>query len=159
MKGADKFSSCEVTVPLTDLRGFTAVPASHPAPVLLEMLNRYLVKMSEIAISHGGTVDKFMGDAIMVLFGAPSAHADDVKRARDYVTAVNPMDVYVKGKKDAVNFYEVLGILSLSKEVPPQEIRSRPLCAIRYWPVPGRGQAVRWHRPVPGRRWPRRYGF
>ena len=77
----DQFSAREVTVLLTDLRGFTAISESHPAPVLLDMLNRYLVKMSEIAISHGGTIDKFMGDAIMVLFGAPFSHAEDVRRA------------------------------------------------------------------------------
>ena len=77
----DTFSPREVTVLLTDLRGFTSISETHPAPVLLEMLNRYLVKMSEIAIQHGGTIDKFMGDAIMVLFGAPFSHAEDVTRA------------------------------------------------------------------------------
>ena len=77
----DTFSPREVTILLTDLRGFTSISETHPAPVLLEMLNRYLVKMSEIAIHHGGTIDKFMGDAIMVLFGAPFSHVEDVTRA------------------------------------------------------------------------------
>ena len=77
----ESFRSREVTVLLTDLRGFTSISEEHSAPVLLEMLNRYLVRMTEIAVEHGGTIDKFMGDAIMVLFGAPFEHGDDPFRA------------------------------------------------------------------------------
>ena len=75
------FLTREVTILLADLRGFTAVAATHPAGVVLEMLNRYLVRMSEIIIRSRGTIDKFMGDAIMVLFGAPVAYPDDVQQA------------------------------------------------------------------------------
>jgi adenylate cyclase len=71
----------EVTVLMTDLRGFSAIMEAHPAQVVLDMLNRFLTRMCEIAIANGGTIDKFMGDAVMVLFGAPSCHADDALRA------------------------------------------------------------------------------
>jgi adenylate cyclase len=47
-------------------------------------------------------------------------------RVRDYVTASDPTDVYVKGKRDPVKLYEVLAIPSLGKEVPRQEIRKSP---------------------------------
>jgi adenylate cyclase len=47
-------------------------------------------------------------------------------RVREYVTVSEPMDVYVKGKKNAVNLYEVLAIPALGKEVPRQEIRKSP---------------------------------
>jgi adenylate cyclase len=72
-----RFSSREVTILLTDLRGFTAISETYPVRVVLELLNRYLAAMCEIAVRHGGVIDKFMGDAIMVPFGAPRRHADD----------------------------------------------------------------------------------
>jgi adenylate cyclase len=75
------FLSREVTILLADLRGFTTVAAKHPPDVVLDMLNRYLVRMSGIIYGNGGSIDKFMGDAIMVLFGAPITHADDVHHA------------------------------------------------------------------------------
>lgn len=75
------FQTREVTILLADLRGFTAVAAEYPASTIIEMLNPVLIKMSEIIFKHGGTIDKFMGDAIMVLFGAMVKRDDDVARA------------------------------------------------------------------------------
>jgi len=75
------FHSREVTILLADVRGFTAIAASHPADMVIGLLNGCLGTMSEIALKHQGTIDKFMGDAIMVLFGAPVGRPDDVQRA------------------------------------------------------------------------------
>jgi adenylate cyclase len=75
------FINREVTILLADVRGFTAIAASHPADTVIHLLNDCLGRMSEIALSHQGTIDKFMGDAIMVLFGAPVSRPDDVRRA------------------------------------------------------------------------------
>jgi len=76
-----EFLSREVTILLADLRGFTAIAAAHPAGVVIRLLNPCLIKMIEIVYRHQGTIDKFMGDSIMVLFGAPVSRADDVRRA------------------------------------------------------------------------------
>ena len=75
------FLSRDVTILLADLRGFTTVAAKQSADVVLAMLNRYFGRMSALIFGNGGSIDKFMGDAIMVLFGAPVAHPDDVRHA------------------------------------------------------------------------------
>ena len=62
-----------VTILLSDLRGFTAIAERHAALDMVLALNRYLERMTEIILRWGGAIDKFMGDAIMVLFGAPNA--------------------------------------------------------------------------------------
>ena len=201
----EHIQSREVTIMLTDLRGFTSISAVHPAAVIFDLLNRHLIKMSEIIVHHGGTINKFIGDSIMVLFGAPHTHRDDVKRAvtcavdmqlamdelnnyhrslelpdfymgigintgtvmagclgsdlhaeytvignevnlasrieafslrgqvliskntydycRDFVETNAPIDVYVKGKVQPVQVYEVVSIPSLGKSPPRKEIR------------------------------------
>ena len=75
------FLSRDVTILLADLRGFTTVAARQSADVVLAMLNRYFGRMSAIIFANGGSIDKFMGDAIMVLFGAPVGHPEDVRHA------------------------------------------------------------------------------
>lgn len=73
--------SAEVTVLLADLRGFTALCDSAPPGLVIELLNRYYRTMSEQIVAHGGLIDKFMGDAVLALFGAPVGHDDDLHRA------------------------------------------------------------------------------
>jgi adenylate cyclase len=75
------FERRDVTILLADLRGFTSITATLPAGTVITMLNRCLGKMSEIVSRHHGVIDKFMGDSIMVLFGVPVEHPDDVQRA------------------------------------------------------------------------------
>jgi adenylate cyclase len=58
----------EVTIMLADLRGFTTIAAQQPAPVVLDLLNRCFIGMSEIIFRNQGTIDKFMGDSILVIF-------------------------------------------------------------------------------------------
>ena len=68
----------QVTILLADLRGFSAMSEKHTAKELIDLLNRYFHKMSEIILHYGGTIDKFMGDSVMALFGAPSSNEDDL---------------------------------------------------------------------------------
>jgi adenylate cyclase len=71
----------EVTILLADLRGFTAICNSYPANIVLEVLNRCFVRMSEVIFRNGGTIDKFMGDSILVLFESPGSAQEGVRRA------------------------------------------------------------------------------
>ncbi len=61
----------ELTVFFSDIQGFTDLTDRMEAEVLSELLNSYLSEMSRIADEHGGTVDKFIGDGIMIFFGDP----------------------------------------------------------------------------------------
>lgn len=199
------FVQCEATILIADLRGFTSITAALPAGTVIAMLNRCLGRMSEIVFRHHGVVDKFMGDSIMVLFGAPVERPDDVQRAlacaiemqlamvelnnqdrpdgipelfmgigintgsvmagrfgadfyseytvigdevnlasrieafslrgqilisdntfnhcRDFVTASEAMEVFVKGKTQPVKLRELYAIPSLNLEVPRKEAR------------------------------------
>jgi adenylate cyclase len=71
----------EVTVLFSDVRGFTTLGESLSPKALLDLLNVYLTEMSAIVEKHGGVVDKYIGDAVMALFGAPLNHEDDADRA------------------------------------------------------------------------------
>jgi adenylate cyclase len=71
----------EVSILVADLRGFTALTATQPAGTIVTMLNLCLARLSEVIFKYEGTIDKFFGDSITVLFGAPTAHEDDVLRA------------------------------------------------------------------------------
>lgn len=72
--------SKNVTILLSDLRGFTAMAERYSALEVIDLLNQYFLKMSEVIQRYNGTIDKFMGDAIMVLFGAPTSKEDDLER-------------------------------------------------------------------------------
>jgi class 3 adenylate cyclase len=71
----------EVTVLMSDLRGYTRF-AEHGDPAgVMEVLNDYLGRMADIVTAHGGTVNEFIGDAVFAIFGAPIEHADHAERA------------------------------------------------------------------------------
>jgi adenylate cyclase len=70
-----------ITILFSDIRGFTAMAESMGPDAIAQLLTEYFSEMVEIIFEHGGTLDKFVGDAIMALWGAPIAHADDTDRA------------------------------------------------------------------------------
>ncbi len=63
----------KLTVFFSDIQGFTELTDSMEAEPLSDLLNDYLSEMSRIALSHGGTIDKFIGDGIMIFFGDPDS--------------------------------------------------------------------------------------
>ena len=71
----------EITVLFSDLRGFTTLCESLAPREVVQLLNRYLTRMTAEIESEGGVVDKFIGDAIMAIFGAPVDQPDAPERA------------------------------------------------------------------------------
>ena len=70
-----------VSVLFADLVGFTTLSESRDAEAVRELLDRYFETATQIIGSYGGTVEKFIGDAVMAVWGAPTAFEDDAERA------------------------------------------------------------------------------
>jgi len=70
-----------VTILISDIRGFSGVVESYPAVDVVTMLNRYFNCMGDIISRYGGTIDKIMGDSMLMIFGLPKSRADDTQRA------------------------------------------------------------------------------
>src|SRR2546423_606095 len=88
-----------VTVLFADIVGSTEMGLSHDPEIVRESLGQAFESASEILRAHGGTVEKFIGDAIMAVCGVPAAHDDDPDRAvraafalRDKITSADDVD-------------------------------------------------------------------
>jgi class 3 adenylate cyclase/tetratricopeptide (TPR) repeat protein len=112
-----------VTVLFADVTGSTAMGESTDPEDVRAVLGRYYTIAREVIAAHGGTVEKFIGDAVMAVFGIPQAHGDDAERAlagalalRDRVAAdpqtatlslrmgVNTGEVVTERESDAADF-------------------------------------------------------
>ena len=89
LKGEKK----QIYAMFTDLEGFTKLSHAITAEQLSDLLNRYLDIMSETVLRHGGTIDKFVGDAVVAFWGAPIERPDDADRA-----ARAAVDMYEAGE-------------------------------------------------------------
>ncbi|HEY9081489.1 adenylate/guanylate cyclase domain-containing protein [Magnetovibrio sp.] len=72
---------CQVTVLMSDIRGFTAMSEHMEPEHVVSALNTCFNVMVDVIHRHNGTIDNIIGDALMVLFGAPLSHDDDAQRA------------------------------------------------------------------------------
>ena len=70
-----------VTILMADIRGSTPLTEELPAEDVMRLLNTFLAHMTDVIMEHEGTIDEFIGDAIMVLFGAPVWKEDHADRA------------------------------------------------------------------------------
>jgi adenylate cyclase len=77
-----------VTVLFADIRGFTQYTERHPAPQVIETLNRIFKPLSNVVFAYRGTFDKYLGDGLMAFYGAPISEADDASRALDTAIAM-----------------------------------------------------------------------
>lgn len=71
----------EVTVLMSDLRGYTRFAEQGDPAWVMEILNDYLARMTDLIIEYGGTINEFIGDAIFAVYGAPILHSDHAERA------------------------------------------------------------------------------
>jgi len=113
-----------VSVLFADLVGFTSRSEQLDPEDVRALLSPYYARLRQELERHGGTVEKFIGDAVMALFGAPVAHEDDPERAvraaltiRDWVREEESLEVRI-----AVNTGEAL----VSLGARPGEACSRP---------------------------------
>lgn len=77
-----------ITVLFADIRGFTSLSEKENPERVVALLNQYFSAMSEIIFEHGGTLDKYIGDGLMALFGAPTATPDDAQNALNAAVAM-----------------------------------------------------------------------
>ena len=80
----------EVTILFTDIRGFTSMSEKMKPERVVSTLNEYFSQMIDIVFKHNGTLDKIIGDELMIVYGAPIAAEDDTERA--VITAVEMQD-------------------------------------------------------------------
>ena len=71
----------EISILMADIRGFTNISSHRDPEEVVTMVNNFLSVMTDVIIGYGGTIDEFIGDAILALFGAPNAMADHAEKA------------------------------------------------------------------------------
>ena len=71
----------EVSILFCDIRGFTSLTEEMPPADIISLLNEHMTAMTEVVYEHSGVIDKFVGDEIMVIFGAPKSYGDDASNA------------------------------------------------------------------------------
>lgn len=102
MAEAEVGTSEEMTLLFSDVRGFTGISESLSPARVVELLNAHLSTMNDVLFEHGGTLDKFIGDAIMAYWGAPLPDAEHpthaLNGARGMVRALEPLNTHLSGQ-------------------------------------------------------------
>lgn len=98
---------CKVTVLMSDIRGFTTMSEHLSPEQVVAVLNNHLDVMVGVIQEYGGTIDNFIGDAIMVLFGAPLAKEGDIQRAIACALAMQEAMIDVNRRNVASDLPEI----------------------------------------------------
>jgi adenylate cyclase len=89
----------EVTVMFADIRGFTAMSEDMEPGRVVEILNEYFTRVTDVIFDNGGTLDKYIGDAVMAVFGAPISKGNDAANA--VTSAIQIQRLLVELNRDA----------------------------------------------------------
>lgn len=96
----------KLTIFFSDIQGFTELTEKVESEVLTSVLNKYLNEMSKIALDHGGTIDKYIGDAIMIFFGDPETLGEKQDALSCIKMAIAMKEKLVELRRE----WEILGI-------------------------------------------------
>jgi adenylate cyclase len=96
-----------ITVLFADIRGFTRISEHAPPEKIVNLLNRYFSAMTDIIFAHGGTLDKYLGDGLMALFGAPTTTPDDASNALNAAVAMQRRLLGINQELRAEGFPEI----------------------------------------------------
>ena len=97
----------KITVLFADIRGFTGISEHEKPERIVQLLNLYFTEMTDIIFEHGGTLDKYIGDEMMALFGAPHTTPDDAKNALNAAVAMQRRLKEINQKLLAEGFLEI----------------------------------------------------
>jgi len=100
----------EISILFADIRGFTTMSENLPPSKVVDILNNYLDSMEEQIFEHGGTLDKYTGDGMMVLFGAPLWQPDHARRAVKAALAMQQAAAKVSRRRGDVEWEVAYGI-------------------------------------------------
>jgi len=96
-----------ITVLFADIRGFTRISEHAKPETIVHLLNRYFSAMTDIIFAHGGTLDKYLGDGLMALFGAPTATPQDAANAVNAAVAMQRRIIGINQELRAEGFPEI----------------------------------------------------
>lgn len=96
-----------ITVLFADIRGFTAFSEAEKPERVVSLLNKYFTAMTEVIFEHGGTLDKYLGDGLMAIFGAPTASKTDADNAVKTAIAMQNKLVELNAELRTSGFKEI----------------------------------------------------
>jgi adenylate cyclase len=96
-----------ITILFADIRGFTRISEHAPPEKIVQLLNRYFSAMTDIIFAHGGTLDKYLGDGLMALFGAPTTTPKDAANALSAAVAMQRRMLTINDELDQEGFPQI----------------------------------------------------
>jgi adenylate cyclase len=96
-----------ITILFADIRGFTRISEHAPPEKIVQLLNRYFSAMTDIIFAHGGTLDKYLGDGLMALFGAPTVTPKDAANAMAAAVAMQRRMISINDELHAEGYPEI----------------------------------------------------